>query len=286
MLTVALRPLRVHPRHAEMYIPDRYEPAVAGSQAAKRSGGAAFGSSHGKCAERPKTGRTADGWTTGGSPPQGTEGPHNLCVMSTAAAASALKSRLLARPFGTTAAAASAMLLVACAHSGYQENTYPIAAGHYSHSEPIGHGAVGANTWTLVASQNAEGQLCMWMRWHPYAGLQDQGCGFGSNQVNDEGRGTEPIDTTETRDGTVLAYGPSPAGAVRVVLTSPPIDSQCRSSTVPRTVVTISHRMPDWLPPHGMGWFTTVVPAGALDCVIDARFVDAHGHTVAQPNDY
>lgn len=213
-------------------------------------------------------------------------GPHNLSVMISAVGPSPFKSRLrVARLVGT--AAACAISLIACAHSGYQENTYPITTGHYSHSVPIGHGTVGANTWTLVASQNGEGQLCMWMKWHPYAGVQDQGCGFGSNQVDDEGRGFEPTDTTQTKDGTVLAYGPSPAGAVRVMLSSPRIaGTDCRANTLPPKSVAITHQMPDWLPPHGMGWFTTVVPSGALDCVIDARFVDAQGHTVAQPNVY
>jgi hypothetical protein len=176
--------------------------------------------------------------------------------------------------------------LAGCGRSGYQEDTYPIVPGHKK-PQPIGHGLVGKNTWTLLASQNGEGQLCMWVRWRPYAGVQDEGCGFGSNQVNDEGRGTEPTDTTQTKDGTVLAFGPSPARAVRAILSTPRIaGTDCRATTMSPTIVPITHQMPDWFPPHGTGWFIVTVPAGALDCVIDVHFLDAHGHAVAQPNDY
>ncbi len=93
--------------------------------------------------------------------------------------------------------------------------------------------------------------------------------------------------TAQTNDGLVLAYGPSPAGATRVTLSMPSINgTDCRASVLPPMTVTITHRLPSWNPVARAGWFATEVPAGAVECVIDATFVDAHGRTVKQPNNF
>jgi hypothetical protein len=170
---------------------------------------------------------------------------------------------------------------------GYVEDTYPIAPGHYNHPEVIGRGRLGTNEWTLRADVSGNGQLCMGVTWRPAAGPQEYGCGFGSNQVDDEGRDTQPTATAQARDGSVLVYGPAPAGTVRAVLTTASIPgTACHASTMPAMAVPITRRLPAWYPRPSTGWFTAAVPTAAASCVIDIRFVDAHGHRVDQPNNF
>jgi hypothetical protein len=198
--------------------------------------------------------------------------------------------RLLRRAVVATLAGGCVAVAAGCTatgHRGWVRSTYPVTPGHLNHPLVIGQGRLGDNTWTLRGDQDGDGGLCMGISWHPYAGVQDYGCGFGSNQVDDEGRGTEPIVTSATKDGSVLAFGPSPAGAVRAVLSMPTIPGTgCRSRTMPAMTVTIKHRLPSWYPVRGAGWFTTQVPKGSLDCVIDVTFLDAHGQPVRQPNTF
>ena len=196
------------------------------------------------------------------------------------------------RRLALTLAGAAALSVAGCTvsdgpPSAYTENTYPVTPGHFNHPVAIGHGRVGADSWTLSADQDGDGQLCLGIRVIPYAGPQDFGCGFGSNQVDDEGRGTEPTNSAETKDGHVLTFGPSPVGATSAVLSTPAISgTSCRSDTMRSTSVPIRHRLPAWYPRHGAGWFVTRVPDAALDCVIDVRFLDAQGRTVEQPHDF
>jgi hypothetical protein len=178
-------------------------------------------------------------------------------------------------------------VMAGCSSSGYVENTYPITPGHFNHAVPIGRGQLGPNTWTLSAEQDGDGQLCMGLTWRPAALTQGLGCGFGSNQVDDEGRGTQPTTTEQAKDGSVLTFGPSPAGAIHAVLSMPTIPGTgCKASTLPPTTVAITHRLPAWYPVRGTGWFATQVPPAAFTCVIDVQFLDAKEHPVKQPNNF
>jgi hypothetical protein len=171
--------------------------------------------------------------------------------------------------------------------SGYREDTYPIAPGHLSHPEVIGRGMLGGNSWTLLADVSGNGQLCMGITWHPSGGPQQYGCGFGSNTVNDEGRGTEPTATAQAQDGSALVYAPAPADAVRATLTTPAIPgTPCETDTMRPETVRITHRLPDWYARPKAGWFETEIPPTAANCVIDVRFIDTRGHTLKQPNNF
>jgi hypothetical protein len=124
----------------------------------------------------------------------------------------------------------------------------------------------------------------MGVTWRPSAGPQEYGCGFGSNHVNDEGRMVEPTATAQAQDGSVAAYGPSPAGAVRAMLTTS--GTSCSLSVLPAKTVTLSHRLPSWYPRSNTGWFVTRIPSNARDCVINVKFLDNHGKQVEQPNNF
>jgi hypothetical protein len=170
--------------------------------------------------------------------------------------------------------------------SGYHEDTYPVSKGHDKHTVVIGRGKLAANRWSLLADVDGDGQLCLGIRWMPATGPVDTGCGFGNNQIDDEGRGTEPVASSQAADGSVLVFGPAPAGAVRATLSSPAVaGTDCRRDTVPTTVVPITHRLPGWYPVRG-GWFTAQVPAAALECRVDVVFHDRSDKVVPQPTNF
>ena len=174
--------------------------------------------------------------------------------------------------------------LAACSshHPGYRPNTYAIASGHYNHPVAIGSGTIAGEAWTLQADVDGNGQLCMGIFCLPATEDAGYGCGFGSNKIDDGGRGTEPTSTSRSVNGAVLAYGPSPVGAATATLSTPAIPgTECLGSTLSPVTVSITNHLPAWYPVSG-GWFVTSIPSAALTCVIDVTFRGSDGVLVPE----
>jgi hypothetical protein len=185
----------------------------------------------------------------------------------------------------------SAVLAAGCTSSNsprYHSDTYPVAAAHLGHEEEIGRGTLGQSAWSLLASVDGNGQLCLSVAWRPKPlDPRDTACGYGNNQINDEGRGTEPVGTTESADGRVLVFGPAPPEAVQARLSMPTVNgTECSASSMTPRWVTVPHLLPAWYPMAGARWFATEVPAPAQSCPLHVLFHDAAGREVPEPNNF
>lgn len=193
----------------------------------------------------------------------------------------------LRRALSYAAAGLAVLALAGCSGGtrGPIENTYPVTPGHIKHKEVLGSGRVGSQHWTLLASVDGDGQLCMGVRWQPPADPQDYGCGFGNWHLDRWGLQTWPVETAQGRRGATIAFAPSPAGAVTARLRMLR-DPGCHPSDMARTEVRIVHRVPAWYPLRGAGWFTTPVPAEAMSCLIDVQFLNRAGRIVPEPRNF
>lgn len=166
--------------------------------------------------------------------------------------------------------------------------SYKISPSHVGHPVPIGRGRIGANDWTLSADLDGNGELCLGVSWFPASfDPASPGCGFGSRRLDTPWLDTSPTSTATADDGSILIYGPSPAGAARLRLTitgAQPAD--CPAADRRPLDATITHRVPAWYRNPGAGWFATPVQRATATCVYDAIFYDRNGHAVTQPRNF
>ena len=170
--------------------------------------------------------------------------------------------------------------------SSFTEDTFAIAAGHDAHEVGIGSGELASSRWTLLASVNGEGQLCLAVRWKPASEPNEEGCGFGAGVLDDEGRGYQPTATATSADGAVLVYGPAPEGSMIATLSTPTVaGTDCTIGTLKATTVPVDHVLPSWYPVAGK-WFAAGIKIKDSECPIHVIFRDDHSRELVQRKNY